>query len=177
MQSYNKTSKTEDYIGQLLLNKLSQDDVIDSTFTEAKNVLTCVKNGFDFLDVFLRQCHPRFNPTPVVAEKIPSYSNSKDLHIYCKQVIDYYQRHHLSGIDFSELQISESYLYHLESSTYAIAREKAISKLDDYKLKTSTPEVPPTSFFITNLLGTMQTLHDKYGRHRTINNPYISYII
>ena len=92
--------------GQLLLNKISQEEIINEEFKDAKNALIIAKDGFDFLDIFLRQCHPEFSAVSIMAQTIPKFSDSGDLYKYCHQVQEYYARHKLKLVLFSEMDIS-----------------------------------------------------------------------
>ena len=91
---YNDPSASE-RIGQLLLNKLSEENTIDEKFKEGKDAISMVENGFQFLDIFLRQLHPAYTIKSVISENIPLYSDSKDLYKYCKRMKDYYLRMNL----------------------------------------------------------------------------------
>ena len=76
--------------GQLLLNKLSETTTITDEFKEGRQLLSSVKNGFEFLDTFLREMHPKFFTSSVVSEDIPKYSNYNNIYDYCRGVKDYY---------------------------------------------------------------------------------------
>lgn len=170
---YNDRYKTEEYIGQLLYNKLNQEGIINKNFTEAKNIMTYVPNGFEFLDVFIRQCHLTFKTIPVITETIPIYSKSGNINSYCKNVIDYFIRHDLSGQTFTAMQISKLFLYHLDSETYSTARDIAIRESDLHKSNIYyKKDKPPAKYSIFNLPGTILTMTEKYGRSSVPRNPY-----
>ena len=100
-------------LDQIILNKLSEKDMINDDFKEGKQEFSLVDNGFEVLDIFIRQCNPLFATTPVIAETIPKFSDHDDLYEYCIAVKLYYIRHKLDGIDFSNLKRTESFLYHM----------------------------------------------------------------
>ena len=75
-------------IGQLLLNKFTEKDIITDNFKEGHKTLEICKNGFQFLDTFIREIHPVFTTTLVITKDIPKFSNYKNIYEYCRGVDD-----------------------------------------------------------------------------------------
>ena len=67
----------------IFANKQSQKYVINEQFVKATKLTSIVKTGFDFLDVFIRQNHPKFRMVPIISENTLKLSDANNLRDYC----------------------------------------------------------------------------------------------
>lgn len=175
-------SQVSTKIGQLLLNKLSDPQVITEDFKEGRDQLKSVKNGFEFLNIFLRELHPHFSSTSIVSENIPKFSDFDNIYEYSRAVKDYFFRLSTDGIIYNDTHISESFLTRLDSEKFFDAKTEALRTFKQLKLAdASYKKVPPPEYSILNLPGTILNLQKELqlparsstNRHMP-RNPYSS---
>ena len=164
-------------IGQLLINKFAETDIIKDSFKEGQKTLEICNNGFEFLDTFLRELHPKFSTSSVATENIPKFSDYNDLYAYCRGMNDYYFRLELDGVIYNKAQISNSFLARLDSDSYSSARIQALQNLKTYNLMDDKyKKIPPSSYQLLNLPGTILNLQKETTATTltasTPTNPY-----
>lgn len=77
-------------MGQLLYNKFNGTDIIQISFKEGRRILQTIKDGFEFLDTFLRELHSNFANMTSITGSIPKFSDKNDLYYYYKVVKEYF---------------------------------------------------------------------------------------
>lgn len=155
---------------QIILSKLSEKEIIHDSFKEVKSVLSIVKDGFEFLNIFIRQIHPVFCLKLIIAEKIPDFSDYGEIYKYCKGIQTYFFRHDLNGTHFNQLIQSKSFIYYLDNPAYELAKQYIIDWFDNHK-RTSLvkPRNPPPDLKLENLLGYINKLQEKLKLYQQLH--------
>ena len=56
--------------------------------------------------------------------KIPKFSDSNDLFVYAKEILDFVDKHKINFHTYTPREISEMYLSHLDDENYEEAKSK-----------------------------------------------------
>ena len=103
-----------------LYTKLCQTDVIASTFTIARKLLTVTRDGHVFLTELLRLVHPVLSLASISASPIPRFSTSNCLFTYASEVILYLEKHALKSRKFDPIERTHMFLDNLDDPSYSV---------------------------------------------------------
>ena len=92
-----------------LAKQVCRKDIIPDSFKEAQKILEICKDGFEFLDIFIRELHPIFSTTLVVTENIPKFRNLL-LNIYYNFPIRYDMQAYILYLFCSLMHIVHIYI-------------------------------------------------------------------
>ena len=101
-----------------LHSKLSATGTIHVSYTDAHNVLASTTDGYEVLQLLMNQAHPLLVVKNIATVDIPKYSSYNSLFRYAREVRQYVKNHKLKSREFSEQEITQIFLSHLDHPRY-----------------------------------------------------------
>ena len=164
------THETEEIISTAIYSKCMQDKIIDESFTEAINLRATTRNGFQFLQLLLQLTHPKLTITSVATIDIPKFSDSNDLFVYAKEILDFVDKHNINSRTYTQREISEMYLSHLDDEKYEEAKSKCESTISTSTTVDALYCVPALAGTIEQLISTQHNKNKSIIRTTNIND-------
>ena len=121
--------------------------------------------GLDFLQLMLQQAHPLLTLKNITTVDIPKYSSFQNLFKYAKEVKHYVSNHGLKNRFFTEKEITETFLMHLDDPHFHAA-------IEHYKTTIClSPAYFDTIYKVPNIVSTIESwllIHvNQLGRDQT----------
>ena len=104
-----------------LHSKLSQANSIAASYVDAKNLLATTTDGYEFLQLLMNQQHPLLVVKNIATVDIPKYSTYKSLFRYAREIKQYVKNHKIKNRIYTEMEITQIFLSHLDDPQYASA--------------------------------------------------------
>jgi len=104
-----------------LHSKLSATGTINMAYVDAHNLLASTTDGYEVLQLLLNQVHPLLVVKNIATVDIPKYSTYNSLFRFAREVKQYVSNHKLKSRDFTEQEITQIFLSHLDHPRYATA--------------------------------------------------------
>ena len=118
---YGMSPECEKMTATALYSKFCQKDTIATTYTDAHNMLATTTNGFEFLQLLIQQVHPLLAIKNIATVDIPKYSSFNNLFRYAREIKTYIDNHSLKSRIFSDKEITNIFLSHLDDRHYSSA--------------------------------------------------------
>ena len=104
-----------------LHSKLSATGTINAAYIDAHNLLASTTDGYEVLQLLMNQVHPLLVVKNIATVDIPKYSTYNSLFRFAREVKQYVKNHKLKSRDFTEQEITQIFLSHLDHPRYAVA--------------------------------------------------------
>ena len=152
----------------VLYTKFCQTDTIDPSYKDAQSLLEPTTDGYVFLQLLLQQVHPLLMIETVAVRDIPRYSTFKNLFTYAKAIRLYVNNHALQHRLYSDKEVTNIFLSHLDGETHAPAVKEVKAALLLSSNVSSMYLVPAIASTIEQLTPALSTPH--HGQIRSIGD-------